>query len=392
MASYYPISPRFWSDPGVRCWSDDTRLLALYLLTCRHRSQEGLYLLPPEYAAADLRWPLEKFTATLAVLIDAGFAAFDEAGQVVLVRNALKYQPPKGAKQVAGALAAIQQLPETNLLRELYLLALTHSKPLSDALSKRYPTVTTQPEIPHRRGIPGPTSTTATPVLVPDTPSVGHLELAAPSPSPSPSPSKRPNSTVEPKLDGPVNLTEQLLQVFNTWIESTGRTNRTVLDGKRRRLIRRALDSFPVEDLVDAVQGWHHSPHHRGENDKATTYNDLELLLRDSAHIENFRDLQRAHGNTQANFERLLEEHPCSEDPDLVEQWTEFIGADEAPAMLRGSHPHAGSDETLYIGVTPELIDLVRSRFTPTPRWLNQFADGRSVEFLACPTLERSAA
>lgn len=80
--------------------------------------------------------------------------------------------------------------------------------------------------------------------------------------------------------------------VFAAWRESTGH-HRSVLDAKRRRIIERGLKTHPVADLVDAVRGWRHSPHHRGENDRHTVYDDLELLLRDAAHIERFRDLAR---------------------------------------------------------------------------------------------------
>lgn len=82
-------------------------------------------------------------------------------------------------------------------------------------------------------------------------------------------------------------------RVFDAWIDSTGRTDRTVLDTKRRRLIQAALERYPVDDVLDAVRGWQHSPHHRGENDSGTVYNDLGLLLRDPAHIERFRDYWR---------------------------------------------------------------------------------------------------
>jgi hypothetical protein len=44
---------------------------------------------------------------------------------------------------------------------------------------------------------------------------------------------------------------------------------------------------------MDAVVGWVNSPHHRGDNDTNTVYNDLELLLRSPKHIERFRDLAR---------------------------------------------------------------------------------------------------
>lgn len=89
---------------------------------------------------------------------------------------------------------------------------------------------------------------------------------------------------------------DRVLAIFNAWIDATGRTSRTVLSTKRRRLIRKALEDYTVDELVAAVRGWRHSPHHRGENKTSTVYNDIELLLRDAEHIERFRDLEKQHG------------------------------------------------------------------------------------------------
>jgi hypothetical protein len=82
-------------------------------------------------------------------------------------------------------------------------------------------------------------------------------------------------------------------QVFDAWMKATGKTGATILTDKRRRVIRGALKLYALADVIDAVQGWQHSPHHRGENERRTVYNDLELLLRDAEHIERFRDLNR---------------------------------------------------------------------------------------------------
>lgn len=76
-------------------------------------------------------------------------------------------------------------------------------------------------------------------------------------------------------------------RVFDAWVESTGKT-RAVLDAKRKRVAATALKSYDVEYLCLAVTGWKFSPHHRGENDRGTVYNDIGLLLRDAAHIESF--------------------------------------------------------------------------------------------------------
>lgn len=105
----------------------------------------------------------------------------------------------------------------------------------------------------------------------------------------------------------PAGRREDVLAVFDAWCDSPtvlGRRRRIArLDGnvgrggsKRTRadlIAERLADAWPVEDLADAVRGWVYSPHHRGENDSGTTYDDLTLLLRDAGHIERFRDLWR---------------------------------------------------------------------------------------------------
>jgi hypothetical protein len=95
--------------------------------------------------------------------------------------------------------------------------------------------------------------------------------------------------TQDPEVkDSPVDA------VFATWLASTKKTARTVLDAKRRTLITNALKTHPLGDVLDAVRGWENSPYHRGQNADRRVYNDLGLLLRDAEHIERFRDLSRA--------------------------------------------------------------------------------------------------
>ena len=62
--SYNRVFSRIWLER----WDDDTMLTALYLLTCKHRSAEGLYHLPLQYAAADRHWPLKRVERALDVL------------------------------------------------------------------------------------------------------------------------------------------------------------------------------------------------------------------------------------------------------------------------------------------------------------------------------------
>lgn len=76
--------------------------------------------------------------------------------------------------------------------------------------------------------------------------------------------------------------------VWEAWTTAT-RRSRSKLDEKRRKLIVTRLREFSVDDLVAAVRGWKHDPW-----PDRSRHNGLEILLRDGAHVEKFRDLELA--------------------------------------------------------------------------------------------------
>lgn len=49
--------------------------------------------------------------------------------------------------------------------------------------------------------------------------------------------------------------------------------------------IRLRLADFSVEDLCRAIDGYHHSPFHQGENATGTKYDKLELMMRTVGHV-----------------------------------------------------------------------------------------------------------
>lgn len=133
---YHRVSSRFWADEKTMRWDDDTRLLALYLLTCPHRTTEGLFRLPKPYIAADLGWSMERLEKPFAKLLADGFIQYDETVSVMLLPNALKYNPPENTNQAIRAARAVAELPETPLLREFQRLAEQYSERLAKQLAK----------------------------------------------------------------------------------------------------------------------------------------------------------------------------------------------------------------------------------------------------------------
>lgn len=93
---------------------------------------------------------------------------------------------------------------------------------------------------------------------------------------------------VEQGLDGgPVD------RVFAHW-RSEFKHPKASLDPKRRRAIQRSLESYDEDTLRTAITGYQLSPHHMGQNDQRTVYDDISLFLRDAEHIERGLNFARA--------------------------------------------------------------------------------------------------
>lgn len=79
--------------------------------------------------------------------------------------------------------------------------------------------------------------------------------------------------------------TDDISKVFIHW-QQVHRKPRAKLDDKRRAAIRKALKHYSEADLCQAISGYLNSPHHMGQNQTATVYDDIELFLRDSKHVD----------------------------------------------------------------------------------------------------------
>jgi hypothetical protein len=98
-------------------------------------------------------------------------------------------------------------------------------------------------------------------------------------------PDKTIRTGVVPQSGTAKRDSEEVLRVFDHWRTTHGHPKAT-LDDKRRKKIREALKGYSEADVCQAITGYLNSPHHMGENDQNTKYTDLELLIRDSSHID----------------------------------------------------------------------------------------------------------
>lgn len=99
-------------------------------------------------------------------------------------------------------------------------------------------------------------------------------------PAPTDAPDDAPAS-------GPETARTAAERVFDHWVFMLGK-RRAVLGPTRRRSIERALTLYDEESLLLAIEGCAASAWHAGQNDRGRAFDDLELILRDEAHIERF--------------------------------------------------------------------------------------------------------
>jgi len=101
----------------------------------------------------------------------------------------------------------------------------------------------------------------------------------------------------------PVIPNDDIEAVFDFWastFRAATKGPKPVLSDKRRSKISRALNDYGLQTCLDAITGCAMSDWHMGDNPRGKRYDDLELILRDSAHIERFATICAEGGNSAA--------------------------------------------------------------------------------------------
>ena len=83
-------------------------------------------------------------------------------------------------------------------------------------------------------------------------------------------------------------LTAQISEVFIHWQTVFGKEKSKLSDERKKKIRARLKEGFTVVELKNAINGCFHSDFHRGENEQRKSYDELTLILRDTAHVEQF--------------------------------------------------------------------------------------------------------
>lgn len=134
--AYNKIQNNFWIDEKVKSWGFKTRMVALYILSNQHRYSEGFYRLPLTYIVEDMGLEKKEITKAIDQLTKDYFIKYDQKNSIILIVNALKYQPLQNVNHCKAALNKLDKLPSSPLLQKFISQAEKHNPKFYNFLKK----------------------------------------------------------------------------------------------------------------------------------------------------------------------------------------------------------------------------------------------------------------
>lgn len=254
------IDTDMWDDEYVDSLSPDGKLLFFYFLTNLHTNLAGCYKIT--------RKRMHINTGLEYEVIDDLLTAFENDEKVMyrdgrlLVRNFIDHQKMGNEKIKKGVLNLLPDFPEWCI----------------DTLSIDYPELC----IGHTY-----------PTVYLDSDSDSDLDFDSEENQDDGKAADKAK-TAEAKKE----LQSQIDVIFAYW-QATLKKERHTLTDQRSKAIAARLKKYSVDQILRAIDGCACSPHHMGNNDTGTEYNDIELICRNDTKLEGFIEKaeKRVNGN-----------------------------------------------------------------------------------------------
>jgi len=155
---------------------------------------------------------------------------------------------------------------------------------------------------------------------------------------------KKPNQeplTTNHNNNKPMSTNADVRLVFDHWVLVMKKTGQAKLTKKRSSCVTARLrEGYTTDQLKSAIDGCARSPHHMGQNDTGTVYDDLELICRSGEKVEHFsNNIQR--GGSHGPGQRIAKQTPSER---IREQALRVIAnAEDREAGHAAVDPHDGS-------------------------------------------------
>lgn len=99
-------------------------------------------------------------------------------------------------------------------------------------------------------------------------------------------------------------MLDDAVVIFEYWKKIMD-SPKAVFDPKRKALIIKRLDTYTPAQICTAIRGCSKTPHNMGQNDAATEYNGIGLILRNAENIERFIKLDAGTARAKPGIESI---------------------------------------------------------------------------------------
>jgi uncharacterized damage-inducible protein DinB len=138
MRDYGSVCTSFWIDPQTQSLTNESKLLALYLLTGPHTNMLGCFRLPVGYIAEDLHWDKKNVLDSVNELSTLGFITYDSNSSWVLIHEFLKYNPIENPNQGKSIAKLVDKISESStVFKPLMKLLINHQQYLEEPFRNR---------------------------------------------------------------------------------------------------------------------------------------------------------------------------------------------------------------------------------------------------------------
>lgn len=256
-----------------RSLSATAKLLCMFLRVTPRANAIGCFYYPLSAIADDLDIPFEGASEGLLELEKRRFAVYCKTTRWVFIPKLLTHFPVRGRNSAKHALAVLATVPrEFSFSDELVsVFEANHDwqdEKMAPALDAEWEGI--------KRGFVGAFegASKGDPLSISLSGSRSETETAA-------------LFSVESDRAQAVPLPDQVQRVFDHW-RSTCEHPDAELTPDRRKLIRGALEHYPLDTLLRAIDGCKATPWNQGENDTGQKHDDIGLILRNAGNIERF--------------------------------------------------------------------------------------------------------
>ncbi|TLY46936.1 MAG: hypothetical protein E6K54_07740 [Gammaproteobacteria bacterium] len=126
MREFTKISSEFWTSPmgkKIKKCELETKVLAFYLMTCRHTNMLGIYYLPLALASHEIGIAIEGVRRGIQALIKLNFCSYNEENEYVWIHETAASQLgalKKNDNRVKHANRVFKNLPKLPFLTDFY--------------------------------------------------------------------------------------------------------------------------------------------------------------------------------------------------------------------------------------------------------------------------------